>query len=68
MSKTHLLVEVGEHAVSVTDRASSNGTHLRWAGGRRRLTAWQATAVAAGESVEVGAITIRVEPAPPPSA
>lgn len=67
VSKTHLLVEVAEHAVSVTDRASSNGTHLRWAGGRRRLAAWRSTAVAAGASVEVGAITIRVETAAEPS-
>ncbi|PWD49494.1 hypothetical protein C8046_00910 [Serinibacter arcticus] len=61
VSKTHALLEVGEHEVTVTDRASSNGTAVVWAAGRRRLHPWEGAVVGPGETVTLGAVAIRVE-------
>ncbi|GMA30970.1 hypothetical protein GCM10025875_09620 [Litorihabitans aurantiacus] len=66
VSKTHLLLDVGDEAVAVTDRASSNGTHVVRGGDRRLITAWQAVALADGDRVEVGALVVRVTSTPPP--
>ncbi|ACQ80019.1 FHA domain containing protein [Beutenbergia cavernae DSM 12333] len=63
VSKTHLLVEIADGVVTVTDRASTNGTVLETPGGTRPCAPWIPEVVPIGARVRFGALVLVVEDA-----
>jgi len=58
VSKTHLALEIVGEAVYLIDRASTNGTTLRGAGGVRTPTAWERVELGPHDQAVVGSTVL----------
>lgn len=68
VSKTHALLSIGDHAVYVTDRASTNGTSIVGSDAvKRRLQPWSEGATGVGSTILLGRFAIAIRTSSPGS-